>query len=126
MAIGMVKKIILYSKKIALFLAVALAITVFYLFRPLPPVTLQKTRVSLPEVPINPLCRDIVQKHVPPTGRVIVFFHGYTNCPKQFEELGNQFYRAGFSVYIPRLPRHGYLDRLTSDTENLTPEELVR
>lgn len=57
--------------------------------------------------------------------RAVVFFHGFTNCPAQFAPLGEQLAARGYAVYIPRLPRHGYADRLTDTLAGLTANELV-
>lgn len=74
---------------------------------------------------INPVCHTIFMNHGKKVEKVLVVFHGYTNCPKQFEQLGQMFYDRGFNVYIPRIPHHGLSNRLTTDLSNLTAEELV-
>ena len=56
--------------------------------------------------------------------RVIVFFHGFTNSPRQFKALGEEFFARGYSVLIPRIPRHGLKDRMGADLSLLTAEEL--
>jgi pimeloyl-ACP methyl ester carboxylesterase len=63
--------------------------------------------------------------HGAQTDKAIVFVHGYTNCPKQFVELGRRFFRLGYNVLIANLPRHGNPDRMTADQSNLTAEELA-
>jgi alpha-beta hydrolase superfamily lysophospholipase len=60
-----------------------------------------------------------------PAGDAVVLFHGFTNCPQQFDELARAFYRRGCNVYVPRLPRHGLKDRLTRDLANLTVAEIT-
>ncbi len=55
---------------------------------------------------------------------VVILFHGFTNCPQQFDLLARQFFARGCNVYVPRLPRHGQRDRLTTTLANLTTEEL--
>jgi alpha-beta hydrolase superfamily lysophospholipase len=67
---------------------------------------------------LNPVCGSILLTHGMRTERAVVFFHGLTNCPQQFRELGQIFYDMGDNVLIPRLPRHGMADR---KVENLTP-----
>jgi len=59
------------------------------------------------------------------TERVIVFFHGLTNSPQQFGKLSERFLARGYTVYIPRLPYHGYLDRMSTDLARLTVSDLV-
>src|SRR5580692_9890336 len=56
--------------------------------------------------------------------RAVVFFHGLTNCPEQFRELGRTFYEMGYNVLIPRLPRHGIADRKVNNLTPLKAEEL--
>jgi carboxylesterase len=50
----------------------------------------------------------------------VVLFHGFTNCPQQFDELAQAFYARGCNVYVPLIPFHGKKDRLTWALENLT------
>ncbi len=73
---------------------------------------------------INPVCRTILLTHGLRTERAVVFFHGYTNCPQQFRELGEIFYDMGYNVLIPRLPRHGIADRKVENLSPLKAEEL--
>jgi len=49
--------------------------------------------------------------------------HGITSSPVQFRQLGELFFARGYNVYIPRLPHHGYVDRLTPDQAKLTVAE---
>jgi carboxylesterase len=55
----------------------------------------------------------------------IVLFHGLTNHPGQFVELAPKLAALGVNVLAPRMPYHGYRDRLTADIAKLTAEELV-
>jgi esterase/lipase len=73
---------------------------------------------------IDPRCAAFLLHHGAATDRAIVLFHGFTNCPRQMTSLAQLFSRAGFNVYVPRLPRHGLLDKLTPDLANLTADEL--
>jgi carboxylesterase len=59
------------------------------------------------------------------TARTMILVHGFTNCPRQFQALGQSFFERGYNVLLPRLPYHGYADRLTSDFAKLTAEELA-
>lgn len=56
----------------------------------------------------------------------IVFFHGGTNSPRQFEALGRILYERGYNVLIPRIPHHGLKDRMTEDYAKLTALELTQ
>jgi pimeloyl-ACP methyl ester carboxylesterase len=73
---------------------------------------------------LNPVCRSILLTHGIRTEKAVVFFHGYTNCPQQFSELGHIFYDMGYNVFIPRLPRHGMADRKVENLSPLKAEEL--
>lgn len=75
---------------------------------------------------INPLCPSVFLNHGKKTDKVIVFFHGFTNCPGQFEPLGKMLYDKGYNVVIRRMPHHGLADKMTTDLENLTAEEMTR
>ena len=75
--------------------------------------------------PLLDVCRSKLLTHGQPTEHAIVLFHGYTNCPEQFARLGERFYELGYNVYIPRLPYHGYVDRMTGDIAKLTAEDLA-
>jgi carboxylesterase len=57
--------------------------------------------------------------------RAIVFFHGLTNAPRQFEKLSERFIARGYAVLVPRVTYHGYLDRMSTDQANLTVRDLV-
>ncbi len=59
------------------------------------------------------------------TRRAIVFFHGLTNSPRQFLHLGSRFAEREYTLLIPRLPYHGYRDRMTTELARLTIEDLV-
>ena len=74
---------------------------------------------------INPVCESTVMTHGQETENVIVFYHGFTSCPEQFRELGQQFFDKGYNVYIPRMPHHGHADRDRDALLNTTAEELA-
>ena len=74
---------------------------------------------------LNPLCQLKFMTHGQKAENAIVFVHGYTNCPQQFGELGQQFYDLGYNVLIAPAPHHGLADRMTTDQARLTAEELA-
>lgn len=74
---------------------------------------------------VLPECHSMLLTHGEGVTQTIVFFHGISNCPAQFAELGQRFYDLGYNVLIPRLPHNGLRDRMTTDLANLTAEELV-
>ena len=74
---------------------------------------------------VNPSCRTRLYTHGHRTERSLVLLHGFTNCPQQFDALGQHFYELGWNVLIPRYPRHGYSDRLTTSIAELRSEHLI-
>jgi pimeloyl-ACP methyl ester carboxylesterase len=54
-----------------------------------------------------------VYTHGHSTARVIVCLHGLSNCPAQFDSLARLLFARGDNVIVPRLPLHGYADRMT-------------
>ncbi len=74
---------------------------------------------------VNPACHTRLYTHGRRTERSLVLLHGFTNCPQQFDALGKHFYALGWNVLIPRYPRHGYSDRLTTSIAELRSEQLV-
>jgi len=75
---------------------------------------------------LNPVCRLVVMSHGQKRGRVVILLHGLTNCPRQFERLGQVLYDCGANVVVARIPHHGLADRMTPDLAKLTVQELVR
>ena len=55
----------------------------------------------------------------------IVIWHGFTNAPSQFAEVGEALRAKGYRVLVPRMPHHGHADLLNRDLLNLTDAELV-
>lgn len=55
-------------------------------------------------------CRSRLFTHGHQTAVSVVLFHGWTNCPRQFEEFGQRLFDAGANVLILRAPRHGLAD----------------
>jgi esterase/lipase len=74
---------------------------------------------------INPNCADKLMEHGKKTEKVIVIFHGFTNCPQQFEILGKQLFNKGYNVYIPRMPYHGHRNVLTDEAASFNVDQLV-
>lgn len=77
------------------------------------------------EADLNPVCKTQFMTHGQKVPRTIIFVHGYTTCPQQFNELGQRFYALGYNVLIVPVPHHGLLDRMTDDQAKLTAEELA-
>ncbi len=74
---------------------------------------------------IAPISRLRFMAHGQRAARAVVFFHGYTSSPAQFQRLGEACFALGDNVLIPRVPHHGLADRMTPDQALLTAEELV-
>jgi pimeloyl-ACP methyl ester carboxylesterase len=75
---------------------------------------------------IDPLSRSRLVTPGHRAERVVVFFHGLTNAPRQFDKLSERFIARGYAVLAPRVPYHGYLDRMTTDQRNLSVRDLVQ
>ena len=69
-------------------------------------------------------CGTRLLTHGVPTRHVVVLLHGLTNCPKQFDSLGTILFARGANVLIPRLPRHGFTDRMTEELKHADAVEL--
>jgi carboxylesterase len=74
---------------------------------------------------VNPACRTRVYTHGRRTEKALLLLHGFTNCPQQFDAIGRHFHESGWSVVIPRYPRHGYSDRLNTSIAELRSDHLI-
>lgn len=54
----------------------------------------------------------------------VVLLHGLTNCPPQYERLAPQLFARGHAAIVPRMPYHGYRDRMTRAIANLRATDL--
>ncbi|HEX3463689.1 MAG TPA: alpha/beta fold hydrolase [Candidatus Elarobacter sp.] len=43
----------------------------------------------------------------------VVLLHGLTNSPPQYDALAPELFARGHAVVVPRMPYHGYRDRMT-------------
>ena len=57
-----------------------------------------------------------------PTDLAVVLLHGFTNHPGQFREFAPLVRARGANVFVPRIPEHGDVDRLTDRLKLLTAE----
>jgi pimeloyl-ACP methyl ester carboxylesterase len=55
----------------------------------------------------------------------IVLFHGFTNCPAQFDPTAKVLAEAGYAVYVPRAPFHGMNDGLYKALVDLKIDDLI-
>lgn len=74
---------------------------------------------------VNPACRTRLYSHGTRTKSALVLLHGFTNCPAQFDAIGQNFHAQGWNVLIPRYPRHGYSDRMNTAIAELRADDLV-
>ena len=74
---------------------------------------------------LGPLGGTLLLTHGKKTDKVVVLLHGYTKSPHEFEPLGKLLFAQGYNVLIPRLPHHGFDDRMTTEQANLTAEEIA-
>jgi pimeloyl-ACP methyl ester carboxylesterase len=68
--------------------------------------------------------RSILLSRRATTPTAFLLLHGLTASPLQFERFGRLLQQRGANVFIPRLPRHGLSDRLTTALAGLTADEL--
>ncbi len=73
----------------------------------------------------NAVCHSILLTHGQQVEDVVVFYHGFTNCPEQYRELAQAFYDSGYNVYVPLAPYHGHTDREGQALRDLTDEGLA-
>lgn len=85
---------------------------------------LQAIQHNEPPHVIQP-CRYQALLHAERRSEVVIFLHGFTNCPQQFRALGQRLFARGYNVLLPRIPGHGVADRLTRDQAQLTAAQLV-
>lgn len=54
--------------------------------------------------------QPILMTHPQPSPKgTVILFHGYTAGPWQFKEQAEAFFKAGYNVYVPRIPGHGLM-----------------
>ena len=74
---------------------------------------------------VNPLSYTSLLTHGHKTSKAILLLHGYSNSPRQYVRLAEEFYGRGYNVFVPRIPRHGLKDRVTTALKDLTEQELL-
>ncbi|HEY5257632.1 MAG TPA: alpha/beta fold hydrolase [Candidatus Baltobacteraceae bacterium] len=68
--------------------------------------------------------RTLALVHPSRTPRAALLFHGLTASPMQFGNVARALFERGYNVLVPRLPRHGYADRMSTALASLTVDEL--
>lgn len=74
---------------------------------------------------VHPLSQTKFWSHGKKTPRAVLYLHGYTDSTHQFTPLGELLFAQGYNVFAPRLPYHGYKDRMTSAHCRLTAAQMV-
>lgn len=74
---------------------------------------------------VAPYAQPMRLHHGVRTPWCVVLFHGLTNNPHQYSVLAPQIFAAGANVLVPRLPFHGYADRMTGALAYLSADGLI-
>lgn len=85
----------------------------------------EAARQSEDQIPINPRCASKLLLQESREASTVIFLHGLTNCPAQADELAPKLFELGYNVYVPRLPGHGELDRMTTALADVGAEDYV-
>jgi pimeloyl-ACP methyl ester carboxylesterase len=59
-----------------------------------------------------------------PAPLAVLLLHGLTNAPLQYDALAAELVARGHAVVVPRMPYHGYRDRMTDALADLTADDL--
>jgi len=81
--------------------------------------------MALDDASIAPTARTVLLEGGSRTPWCVVLLHGLTNHPGQFVEFAPQVHALGANVFVPRMPFHGYADRMTNSIAGLTAEMLL-
>lgn len=73
---------------------------------------------------VNDAADSQLMTHGEQTERVYVLVHGWTNSPRQFQELGELLYERGNNVLIHRIPQHGLKSNSVGELKNIEIEDL--
>ena len=68
--------------------------------------------------------RTLVFDHGRRTERATVLFHGLSASPRQFLAVASALHERGHNVFVPRLPRHGHLNRLSEALATMNADQL--
>ncbi len=72
-------------------------------------VDLQDTRVKR-KLYLRPNYQPLLKTQSEPTTKgTVVMLHGYTAGPWQYNSPAEDFFEAGYNVYVPRITGHGYM-----------------
>ncbi|MGA8474594.1 MAG: alpha/beta fold hydrolase [Candidatus Cybelea sp.] len=68
--------------------------------------------------------RTIAYVHATRRQRAVLLLHGMSATPAQFERVARDLFERGHNVVVPRLPRHGHADPLSTALERLRADDL--
>ncbi|MDQ6822886.1 MAG: alpha/beta fold hydrolase [Candidatus Eremiobacteraeota bacterium] len=80
---------------------------------------------ALDDGSILPRARSYVLQHGARSPLAVVLLHGITNHPGQYVSLAPLLHERGHNVFVPRLPEHGDVNRMTTRLKSLTAERLL-
>jgi carboxylesterase len=70
--------------------------------------------------------RTLAYVHGSRRPRSVLLLHGLSASPQQFERVAADLYNRGHNVVVPRLPKHGHADRLSTALGRLRAEDLYK
>lgn len=73
---------------------------------------------------IGELGRTLLFDHGRRTPRATLLLHGLAASPRQFAAVAQALYERGQNVFVPRLPRHGYSNRLSEALATMSAAQL--
>ena len=74
---------------------------------------------------ILPVAHTALLEHGKRTPLAVVLFHGITNNPAQYSEFAPLLHARGVNVFVPRMPEHGYKNRMWSGIAKITAEQIL-
>ncbi|MGZ3496700.1 MAG: alpha/beta hydrolase [Vulcanimicrobiaceae bacterium] len=80
---------------------------------------------ALDDESILPQARTALLDYRARTPLAVVLLHGLTNHPGQYRAFAPLAHERGYTVFVPRMPGHGDVDRMTTRLKNLTAEQLL-
>lgn len=81
--------------------------------------------MALDDATILPSARTALLTENGRASWAVVLLHGLTNHPGQYAQFAAMLVKTGANVFVPRMPKHGYADRMTDAPASLTAEEVV-
>src|SRR5579872_2104326 len=68
--------------------------------------------------------RTLVFDHGRRTPRSVLLLHGLSASPRQFLAIAQALHERGHNVFVPRLPKHGYTNRLSEALASMNASQL--